>query len=129
MSQTAEQPGIAISQIRNVPIPIPPFSEQISIVNHIEKETAKLDLAIATIKKEITLVQEYKTALIAETVTGKIDVWEYEMPNIEKEAEACEEIAEDSASDVEEMVAEDGEENQINGLEWAIKKCHILKLP
>ncbi len=39
------------------------------------------------------------------------------MPNIEKEAEACEEIAEDSASDVEEMVAEDGEENQINGLE------------
>lgn len=80
LSQTAAQPGIAIGQIKNVYVPIPPVQEQTTIVFHIEKETAKLNQTIATIEKEITLVQEYRTALIAEAVTGKIDVRDYEIP-------------------------------------------------
>lgn len=46
---------------------------------------------IATIEKEIALVQEYRTAIIAEAVTGKIDVREYEFSSIE-EAETYEEL-------------------------------------
>jgi type I restriction enzyme S subunit len=57
----------------------PPLSEQQQIVSHIKQETAKLNQAIATIEKEIALVQEYRTALIAEAVTGKIDVRSYEL--------------------------------------------------
>jgi len=47
------------------------------IVSHIEKETAIINTTIFTIEKEIALVEEYKTALIAEAVTGKIDVRGY----------------------------------------------------
>jgi len=65
------------SKLKNIRIPIPPLSEQKLIVSHIQKETATLNTTIATIEKEIALVQEYRTALIAEAVTGKIDVREY----------------------------------------------------
>ncbi len=85
LSQTAAQPGIAIGQIKNVSIPIPPLPEQAAIVSHIEKETAIINKTIATIEKEIALVQEYRTAIIAEAVTGKIDVRGYEFSTIEEE--------------------------------------------
>ncbi|MBN1116286.1 MAG: restriction endonuclease subunit S, partial [Bacteroidales bacterium] len=66
-----------ISDIRTICTPVPSIEEQQQIVSYIEKETAKLNQTISTIKKEIALVEEYKTALIAEAVTGKIDVREY----------------------------------------------------
>lgn len=90
LSQTAAQPGIAIGQIKNVSIPIPPLSEQTAIISHIEKETCIITKTIATIEKEIALVQEYRTALIAEAVTGKIDVREYKMPTLEEDKEYAE---------------------------------------
>ena len=77
--------------LKRLPVIIPPFEEQILISNHIETETAKLNKAISTIEKEIALVQEYKTALIAEAVTGKIDVGDYVIPVIEEETEIEEE--------------------------------------
>ena len=46
---------------------------------------------IATIEKEITLVQEYRTTLIAEAVTGEIDMRSYEIPEV-VEMESYEEI-------------------------------------
>lgn len=110
LSQTAAQPGIAIGQIKNVSIPIPPLSEQTVIVSHIEKETSIITKTIATIEKEIALVQEYRTALIAEAVTGKIDVRDYNVPSFEEDkeyAEMEEEIG---------LVAEDGEEMGKNEL-------------
>jgi len=59
------------------------IEEQTKILTYIETETIKIDKTIATIKKEISLVEEYKTALIAEAVTGKIDVRDFEIPQIE----------------------------------------------
>jgi len=59
------------------------IDEQKEIVNFIENETAKIDKTISTIKKEITLVEEYKTSLIAEAVTGKIDVSDFNIPTKE----------------------------------------------
>jgi type I restriction enzyme S subunit len=90
--------------LKRLPVIIPPFEEQILIYTSIEKETAKLNKAIATIENEITLVKEYKTALIAEAVTGKIDVREFVVPEI-VEAENYEDLEEELN-----MVAEDGEE-------------------
>lgn len=57
-----------------LPVITPPNEEQNQIVEFIKNETQKIDKTISTIEKEITLVEEYKTALIAEAVTGKIDV-------------------------------------------------------
>ncbi|MGL4498922.1 MAG: hypothetical protein ACRCU2_07650, partial [Planktothrix sp.] len=48
--------------------------EQREIVKHINTQTKKIDLAIAQIEKEIELIQEYRTTLISDAVTGKIDV-------------------------------------------------------
>jgi type I restriction enzyme S subunit len=61
----------------------PKKDEQKSIINFINKESDKIDKTISTIEKEITLVEEYKTALIAEAVTGKIDVRNFKTPTQE----------------------------------------------
>ncbi|HTB07923.1 MAG TPA: restriction endonuclease subunit S [Bacteroidia bacterium] len=48
--------------------------EQAIIVNHIQTETERIDDLICKIEKEIELMQEYRTALISEVVTGKIKI-------------------------------------------------------
>lgn len=60
-----------VIDLKTIYTSIPPLSEQSSIVSHIEKETSIITKTIATIEKEIALVQEYRTALIAEAVTGR----------------------------------------------------------
>ena len=48
--------------------------EQTTIVQHIETECSRLDAIIDKFKKQIDLLKEYRTTLIFEVVTGKIDV-------------------------------------------------------
>jgi len=55
---------------------MPPESEQANIVLAIDVTTAKLDHAISTAEREIALLREYRTRLIADVVTGKLDVRE-----------------------------------------------------
>jgi len=86
--------GLGVYDLKKAQIPIPPLSEQTAIASHIEAETAKLNQAISTIEKEIALVEEYKTALIAEAVTGKIDIRNYKIPEVE-ETESYDEIEEE----------------------------------
>ncbi|WP_395139653.1 restriction endonuclease subunit S [Armatimonas sp.] len=54
--------------------PFPPLSEQQAIVAEIEEQSQRIDAAISRIEREIELINEYRTALISEVVTGKIDV-------------------------------------------------------
>ncbi|MHA1289209.1 MAG: restriction endonuclease subunit S, partial [Candidatus Thorarchaeota archaeon] len=54
--------------------PYPPSSEQTQIVKHIDKINSETELTITKAEKQIQLLQEYRTALISEAVTGKIDV-------------------------------------------------------
>jgi type I restriction enzyme S subunit len=57
-------------------IPVPSLSEQKSLIEIIKSEIALKDL----VEKEIAIVEEYKTALISEAVTGKIDVRNFKVP-------------------------------------------------
>jgi type I restriction enzyme S subunit len=84
---------------------IPKPNEQREIVEHINKETALLNTTISKIEKEITLTEEYRTALIAEAVTGKVDVREYKIPETTEEIYNYEEIEEEIS-----MAEEDEEE-------------------
>ncbi len=86
--------GLNLSHIKSIPIPILPLDEQIKIANFIKNEHSVINTTITKIEKEIALVEEYKTALIAEAVTGKIDVRGYEVPEISEE-ETYEEIEEE----------------------------------
>ena len=63
--------GDFISQLLT---PIPPLSEQHEIVEYIDQETARIDGILSRTKREIELLQEYRTALISEVVTGKVRV-------------------------------------------------------
>lgn len=73
-SQASAQPGLSVEKIQNLMIPVPMEEEQAQIVQHIETSTQKIDATISKIEKEIELMQEYRTALISEVVTGKIKV-------------------------------------------------------
>ena len=57
-----------------LPIPIPKFDEQQSITTLLDNQTTKINTDIDKIQQQITLLQEYRTALISEAVTGKIDL-------------------------------------------------------
>ncbi len=55
-------------------LPTPPRAK--AIVENLDKATANIDAAIARARRQIELVQEYRTRLIADVVTGKLDVRE-----------------------------------------------------
>lgn len=75
--------GLGVYDMKKAKIPVPLIEEQKEIFSYIEKEQNIIAKTISTIEKEIALVEEYKTALIAEAVTGKIDVRNFEIPQTE----------------------------------------------
>jgi len=75
------------------PFPLPPFPEQNAIVEYLDKETADIDTAINRAQREIDLLREYRTRLIADVVTGKLDVREA-AASLPEEAEQPEDIEE-----------------------------------
>jgi type I restriction enzyme S subunit len=108
---TSAQPNLAMGKLRNFPVLLPNKKEQCNIVEYIEKETSLLNQTISTIEKEILLTQEYKTALIAEAVIGKIDVRDFVVPEVSEE-ESFEELEEELN-----LVADDESEYQNEDLE------------
>jgi type I restriction enzyme S subunit len=55
---------------------LPPHDEQARIVSAVHQETGSLDAAISRLEREIELLREYRTRLVADVVTGKLDVRE-----------------------------------------------------
>ena len=59
-----------------IKVPLPPLNEQASILEHLDKATADIDAAIVNAQRRIDLLREYRTRLIADVVTGRVDVRE-----------------------------------------------------
>jgi len=68
------QPNIGMDDFGRMRITIPPINEQENIVKYIELKTNEISEILFKTKHEIELLKEYKTALISEVVTGKVDV-------------------------------------------------------
>lgn len=66
--------GLGLDAIKSVLIPIPPKEEQKEIVEFILSEVSKIDVITKRIMQEIELIKEYRTSLINEVVTGKINL-------------------------------------------------------
>ena len=73
--------GITSSRLRLYPesfldisLLCPPSIEQTAIVEYLQRATADIDAAITRALRQIELLQEYRTRLIADVVTGKLDV-------------------------------------------------------
>ena len=60
--------------ISNILISIPLSEEQSAIADFLNRKTSQIDELIEKKQYEIVLLQEYRSALISEAVTGKIDV-------------------------------------------------------
>ena len=67
-------PAIGEGDVREIRVPWPPKPEQDRIVLYEEHECSRLNAAIAHAQREIDLIREYRTRLIADVVTGKVDV-------------------------------------------------------
>ena len=73
-SDRVAMPKINRQTLNNVHIPLPPISEQDSIVQYLIEATTKASSTIGHAQRQIELMEEYRTRLIADVVTGKIDV-------------------------------------------------------
>lgn len=60
--------------VKNAVIPLPPADEQKAICKWITGECKPLDEAIQRAEEEIKLIREYRDRLIADVVTGQVDV-------------------------------------------------------
>lgn len=67
-------PGVDRKDLFQIAVPLPPTDEQLRIVEWIEVASERQNAAIAGADGEIALLREYRTRLIADVVTGKVDV-------------------------------------------------------
>jgi type I restriction enzyme S subunit len=67
-------PQITTREVANNPIVVPPINEQIEICAAIENECGDIDSILVRTEREIGLLREYRTRLVADVVTGKLDV-------------------------------------------------------
>ncbi len=70
--------NITKSSINSFRFALPPFEEQVSIAQAIEKKVLALDRLIQRSVSGIDLLKERRTALISAAVTGKIDVRDWQ---------------------------------------------------
>ena len=72
--------GLTHAGIQSVHIPLPPLPEQTVIVRYLDKATADIDTAVDRARRQIELLREYRTRLIGDVVSGRLDVRDVEIP-------------------------------------------------
>ena len=78
LSRATAVPSIRKSDVVEIPIPLPPLTEQESIVAEIEKQFSRLDEAVANLKRVKANLKRYKAAVLKAAVEGElIDGAEY----------------------------------------------------
>jgi type I restriction enzyme S subunit len=72
----ATMDNLNAAMVARLRLACPSLQEQHEILNYIESEMAKIRSAIVRTQRQIDLIREYRTRLIADVVTGKLDVRE-----------------------------------------------------
>ena len=73
------QPNIGIGDFSKMFFPMPnTLGEQRQIVEYIVEQKKETDSLVSKYQKQIELMQEYRTAIISQAVTGKIDVKDWQ---------------------------------------------------
>lgn len=109
------QPGIYLSTLGAFRIAVPPLAEQKQIVLKVSQHTEQVQQAIDKARCEISLLREYRTRLIADVVTGKLDVREV-AANLPEETDEKESF-EDSLAEDDELENNEIEDEQAGELE------------
>jgi type I restriction enzyme, S subunit len=74
--QSTNLASISGTNLKELPVLIPPESECDEILLYIKDATAKIDALVSRIREGVEKLKEYSTTLISAAVTGKIDVRE-----------------------------------------------------
>ena len=79
----AKMPRADWRSIGNMVQPLPPLNEQVQIADHLDSITSTIHATIKQTLRQIDLMNEYRTRLIADVVTGQLDVRNVavELPN------------------------------------------------
>jgi len=72
----ATVPHVNISTIRNYVLAIPAFDEQTKIAQFIKTAIEPIQHAVSRLEREVVLLRDYRARLVADVVTGKLDVRE-----------------------------------------------------
>jgi type I restriction enzyme S subunit len=105
-SMRAAQPHLNAEELGSAIIILPPDEEQNQIVEYVLNMSLPIKIATMRLEREIALLREYRTKLIADVVTGKLDVRGVELPAMEET---------DELEDLE--TSEDTEATEMNGPE------------
>ena len=89
--------GISQESVGNHKVCLPRYAEQFEIAEYLDGLTAKIDTAIAGAVCEMEFLAEYGTRLIADVVTGKLDVREAAAGLPEVDPPAAEDDPEDGS--------------------------------
>jgi len=83
IASSATLPIIDSVELARAPIALPPVSEQKAILLDLEKALQPVQSAVSRAELQIDLIREYRTRLIADVVTGKIDVRGVPLPDLQ----------------------------------------------
>lgn len=101
---TGVRPNLTAKDLLNIEIVVPPFPEQEQIANFLDRKSTEIDQLISLRKKQIAVLEELKTRIISDVVTGKIDVRNIEIPEYEViDDELEEEIMDEGEEESEEL--------------------------
>lgn len=62
------------AHLRQISILVPPIEEQAKVVEHVEKAVSEINALTSKVVKTLETLREYRSTLITQVVTGKIDV-------------------------------------------------------
>ena len=101
---------MTLDAIKSIWIVIPPFTEQQDIIQHLQEKSTEIDQAITRAQREIELMREYRTRLIADVVTGQVDVRGIEVPEVaEAEVDASSPLHDEETAEADDLLDADGE--------------------
>ena len=86
-SYATTQANVGTDSIKKFNIILPDINEQQHIVSYIDAKIQNIYSASERIKKEIDLITEYRTSLISNVVTGKVDVRNIKVDDVTDELE------------------------------------------
>ena len=104
----ATMDNLNTSILKGVPLLVPPIQQQKDIVEHIGQRTTTIDYAVRKSEEEICLIRQFRARLIADIVTGQLDVREAAaaMPDeLDAATVAMETIDLENAAEMQEEVA------------------------
>lgn len=104
---TAAQPGLSVTKILNLQCDVPSVARQLEIADRLDEICVQLEKIVNNTKKKIKSLQELKSVIISDVVTGKIDVRNIPVPAYEH----VDDMGDDAGEDNDEETGIPGEED------------------